>query len=373
MTTLKDISDTYDCDELHSNVAMWMKNHTPTVDDVEMYLIRLRTLNFLVNYSESPLVVQTFEALASQLNEEQRCALIEKMLKLPNRADNLRFLSAIASASPAAEQVLLAAWVPSASPTGEQVLLAAWVPTAPASVNMIIKTLFNDNEYNDVFLSERFLKNPHYLTFLRTETKPLFDFLIHKEWSSEILQRVSHTNLLHEDLLFPLLAQFQKSNRYPVTLVASWNGIFPSYVSQEAARIAAYISSQYDFENFISTVPMNPEQKFKVLLEWISRPETKPSHKTIVDLLNSVEWNENKFAALKHAYMLGKGFHSQNLEEFSVMWANAVPESLYDYLYPHVASAPEFSNENNWVRQRLLLKRETHDTLPSSSTSQRKM
>ena len=373
MTTLKDISDTYDCDELHTNVAIWMKNHTPTVDDVEMYLIRLRTLNFLINHSGSPLVVQTFEALASQLNEEQRCALIEKMLRLPNRADNLRFLSAIASASPAAEQVLLAAWAPSTSPTGEQVLLTTWVPSAPPSVNMIIKTLFTDNEYNDVFLSERFLKDPHYLTFLRTETKPLFDFLIHKEWSIEILQRVAKTNLLHEDLLFPLLAQFQKSNRYPATLVASWNGVFPSYVSQEAARIAAYISSQYEFENFISTVPMNSEQKFKVLLEWMSRPETDPSNKTIVALLNSVEWNENKFAALKHAYMLGKGFHSQHLEEFSVMWANAVPEHLHEHLYPYVANAPEFSNENNWVRQRLLLKRETQESLAYSLTSQRKM
>lgn len=359
MTTLRDISDTYDCDELHSNIAMWMKNNTPTVDDVEMYLIRLRTLNFLVNYSESPLVIQTFEALASQLNEEHRCALIEKMLKRPNQADNLRFLSAISNASPAAEQVLLAAWVPSA--------------ISYKTAHTIINLLSNDHEYNGVLLNKGFLNNSNYLTFLRTDSKSLIDLLINKEWSKEIIQRVADNNLLHEKLLFPLLAQFQKSNRYPETLVQAWNGMFPSYVAQEAARIATYMTSQYQFENFVSCVPMNSEQKFSFLLEWVSRMETNPSNTRMVDVLNSIDWDETKFSALKNAYMIGNGFHPQNLENFSVMWANAVPENLHDHLYTHVANAHEFSTENNWVRQRLLLKRETQKTLTTSPTLQRKI
>lgn len=358
MTTLRDISDTYDCDELHKNVNKWLKNHTPTVDDVEMYLIRLRTLNFLVNYSESSLVVQTFEALAAQLNEEQRCSLIEKMIQRPNQADNLRFLSAISNASPAAEQVLLAAWLPGT--------------TSYKTAQSVMTFLSNDNEYNGVLLSKAFLNNSNYLTFLRTDSKPLLDLLINKQWSSETLQRVAHTHLLHQELLFPLLSQFQKANRYPETLVASWNGMFPSYVEQQAARIAAYMTSQFEFDHFVSTVPMSAEQRFSFLLEWVSRIQTNPSNTKMINLLNSIDWDDNKFSALKNAYMIGNTFHPHTLEQFSVMWTNAVPEHLHDHLYAHVANAHEFSAENNWVRQRLLLKRETQHN-PSSPTSQRKI
>lgn len=109
MTTLKDISDTYDCDELHTNVSAWMKTHTPTATDLNMYLIRLRTINFLLNYSDNPLIVETFEALAAHLDEKQRHTLISQLLNGPSREENISFLSAIADQSPAAERVLLAA------------------------------------------------------------------------------------------------------------------------------------------------------------------------------------------------------------------------------------------------------------------------
>lgn len=354
MTTLKDISDTYDCDELHTNVSAWMKTHTPIASDINMYLIRLRTINHLLNYSDSPLIVETFEGLAAQLDKEQRHTLVCQLLNGASREENITFLSAISSASPAAERVLL----------------AAWENNNAIGISSILQTLSRNLEYTPVLFSGGFLQSPDYIEFLRRSPYELFGLLINNPVTDEALERLSQTQLIHEELLFPLLSAKRQTYDSFSSLVAYWQKMFPEYVSEEATRIAAYLPSGNTLENFVSTTTLNARQKLTILLEWVGRPDSAPFTQEFFNVMNGVDWNTNTFRAFFNAYTIGQG-NSQALEKFSVMWASNTAEPLHQYLHPYIVQCKSFSSANDWVRQKVILQHETQHV--STSKSQRKM
>lgn len=354
MTTLKDISDTYDCDELHTNVSAWMKTHTPTATDLNMYLIRLRTINFLLNYSDNPLIVETFEALAAHLDEKQRHTLISQLLNGPSREENISFLSAIAEQSPAAERVLLAAWENNNAP----------------GIRSILQILSRNPEYTAVLFSGGFLQSPDYIEFLRRSPYELFSLLTNNPVTDEALERLSQTQLIHEELLFPLLSAKRQTSSSFAPLIAYWQKMFPEYVSEEATRIAAYLPSGNSLDNFVSTATLNSRQKLKILLEWVGRPDGAPFSQAFFNVMNGVDWNTNTFGAFFNAYTIGRET-TQALEKFSVMWVSNTAEPLHQYLHPYIAQCKAFSSAHDWVRQKVILQHETQHVSPSKS--QRKM
>lgn len=354
MTTLKDISDTYDLEELNANVSAWMKQHTPNVADVNMYLIRLKTLTHLVNFSDNSAVVQIFEALAGQLSGQQRQDLIRKILDTPSREENITFLSAISDDSPAAGRVLL----------------AAWENTDTGAITPVLNIFDKHPEYRNVLFSSVFLQSPDYIAYLRRTPPHMFQLLSDPEITDRALATLRDNDLINEELLFPLLAVARQSYGSSQPWTEIWQRLFPEYVADEAARIAGYLPSGQSLEKFVAQVTLNPRQQWKILLEWVGRPDGQPFSKEFCNLMQNFEWTERSFGVFFNAYMIGqKGQH--DLAHFSVLWATNTPEHLHQYLYQHLKNCKPFSQSQDWVRQKVILQHETDH--PSSKKSQRKM
>lgn len=354
MTTLKDISDTYDCKQLQKKVNAWLQNHTPTVEDIRIYFIRLRTINHLNHYADDPSVVATVDKMVAQLDAVAHQDLITKLVRPPHTEENIEFLARISSQSLSCKRLLLAAW-----DTGEKNV-----------INNILKVFNSNSKLSAVLFSETFLHSQKYLNFLRKSPEHLLSLTLRGSLSKECLENLKQSGLIDEEQLFPLLSVARQDHDSPLPWIDIWSKMFPDFIQQEAVRIASYLPSGECMDDFIGQLELQPDQKWKVLLEWAGRPDGRPYAKTFVNLMQDVQWDERKFAAFYTINVMRKDYRQEPLEALSVLWVEHMPEALHSYLYPYIVDA-KFQPSNDWARQKVILQQETNSA--TCTKSQRKI
>lgn len=350
MTTLKDISDTYDCDQLHKNVTKWLKNHTPTADDVEMYLIRLRTINHLDHYVQDTAVVNTIQQMVAQLDAIERQQLIKKLVRPPSTEENIIFLACIAPESPAVEQLLL----------------AAWETQEPSVVNQMLNVFTRNPDFATVLFCDTFLHSPTYLEFLRKSPEHMFLIMLHSPLSDQHLKNLANSGLIDEEHLFPLLSIARQDYSSPLPWIDMWKQMFPDFVCTEAVRIASYLPSGTCMDHFVETSDLVPNDKWKILLEWAGRPEGPSYTEEFIHLMQGVSWDQRKFNAFCAIHSMHSEYRMDPLETLSHMWVEHMPEHMHSYLYPYIVDA-KFQAANDWVRQKVILQHETQSISPTKS------
>lgn len=358
MTTLKDISDTYDHSQLQKNVSAWLKTHTPTVDDINIYFIRLRTTQHLDHYVEDSTVVNTIQQMVAQLDATGRQELIKKLVRPPSTEENIVFLACISPQSPAAENLLLAAW-----------------ETREATVvNQLLNVFTRNPEFATVLFCETFLHSQTYLSFLRRSSQYMFSAMLRSPLSDKNLKNLADSGLIDEEHLFPLLSIARQDHDSPLPWIDMWRQMFPNFVHAEAVRIASYLPSGECMDRFVETSELLPNDQWKILLEWAGRPDGPPYTEIFVRLMQGVQWDERKFSAFCAIHGRCKDYRMDPLERLSCMWVENMPEHLHSYLYPYIVDAT-FQPSNDWARQKIILQHETNSGInPQPSVkSQRKI
>lgn len=358
MTTLKEISDTYDCEQLHKNVTKWLKNHVPTVDDINMYFIRLRTIHHLDDCAEDATVVNTLQQMISQLDAAGRQELIKKLARPPNAQEHMLFLACIAPQSPAVEQLLLAAWE-----SGDTHVVA-----------QILHVFKRNPDFANVLFCDTFLDSPTYLEFLRKSPEDLFAAMLRSPLSDRNLKNLADSGLIDEEHLFPLLSMARHDFDSPLPWIDMWRQMFPDFIHTEAVRIASYLPSGECMDRFVGTSELLPNDKWKILLEWAGRPDGPPYTEGFISLMQGVQWDKRKFNAFCAIHGMRKEYRKDPLETLSCMWVDNMPEHQHSYLYPYIVNAT-FQEANDWVRQKVILQHETNSAINPklSITSQRKI
>lgn len=215
----------------------------------------------------------------------------------------------------------------------------------------VLKDVVDINKFPKLLWNRQFLSNPSLHTILKYN--PAFMLRMMEQWDDDNhpkgLRILHKFGVLNAEALIPYLNCLGGEEDSVNALVRNWDVLFPAYTQGHIVEIARVLPKKA-FENFIAEKHVDVEQVVPILKMWQEK-SLDLSHPRVRELLNTVEWNEERFNELFNQSVterLEKDHYkySAHLEVFVNIWLNNASEENWHYIAPYVRnSGVEFRRE----------------------------
>lgn len=213
--------------------------------------------------------------------------------------------------------------------------------------------------FSKLLWNPQFLSNPSLHTILKYN--PALMLRMMEQWDDDNhpkgLQILHKFGVLNANALISYLSCLSEDDHKDNALVRQWEKLFPTYTQQHVVAIASVLRKKA-FENFIVEKHVDVEQVVPILKMWQEK-SLDLSHPRVRELLNTVEWNEERFNELFNQSVTERlekehDKYAAHLDVFVNVWLNNASEENWHYIAPYVRnSGVEFVRETQDLIERM--------------------